>query len=82
MKYIHFLKVFHLCLENSTKQLISTKTLIIDNNTVDKLKVKLQLLDLSLKEQAKHKQNIIQNIFYKNAELLKLNYSHANNIIA
>ena len=36
-----------------------------DNNTVDKLKVKLQFLEkenLSLKEEAKRKQNIIQSI--------------------
>ena len=53
-----------------------------DNNPVDKLKVKLQLLekeDLSLKEEAKHKQNIIQSIFDQNAQLLKLNNYYVNN---
>ena len=55
-----------------------------DNNTLDKLKVKLQLLEkenLSLKEEAKHKQNIIQSILDQNAELLKLNNSYVNNSI-
>ena len=44
-----------------------------DNNAVDKLKVKLQFLEkenLSLKEEAKRKQNIIQSILDQNAELL------------
>ena len=43
-----------------------------DNNTVDKLKVKLQFLEkenLSLKEEAKRKQNILQSILDQNAEL-------------
>ena len=56
-----------------------------DNNTVDKLKVKLQFLEkenLSLKEEAKRKQNIIQSILDQNAELLKLNNSYVNNIIS
>ena len=56
-----------------------------DNNTLDKLKVKLQLLEkenLSLKEEAKHKQNIIQSILDQNAELLKLNNSYVNNSIS
>ena len=53
-----------------------------DNNTVDKLKVKLQFLEkenLSLKEEAKRKQNIIQSILDQNVELLKLNNSYVNN---
>ena len=44
-----------------------------DNNTVDKLKVELQFLEkenLSLKEEAKRKQNIIQSILDQNTELL------------
>ena len=56
-----------------------------DNNTVDKLKVKLQFLEegnLSLKEEAKCKQNIIQSILDQNAEFLKLNNSYVNNIIS
>ena len=56
-----------------------------DNNTVDKLKVKLQFLEkenLSLKEEAKRKQNIIQSILDQNAELLKLNNSYLNNSIS
>ena len=56
-----------------------------DNNTVDKLKVKLQFLEkenLSLKEEAKRKQNIIQSILDQNAELLKLNNSNVNNSIS
>ena len=55
-----------------------------DNNTVDKLKVKLQFLEkenLSLKEEPKRKQNTIQNILDQNAELLKLNNSYVNNSI-
>ena len=56
-----------------------------DNNTVDKLKVKLQFLEkenLLLKEEAKRKQNIIRSILDQNAELLKLNNSYVNNIIS
>ena len=56
-----------------------------DNNTVDELKVKLQFLkkkNLSLREEAKRKQNIIQNILDQNAELLKLNNSYVNNSIS
>ena len=56
-----------------------------DNNTVDKLKVKLQFLEeenLSLKEEAKRKQNIIQSILDQNAKLLKLNNSYVNNSIS
>ena len=56
-----------------------------DNNAVDKLKVKLQFLEkenLSLKEEAKRKQNIIRSILDQNAELLKLNNSYVNNIIS
>ena len=56
-----------------------------DNNTVDKLKVKLQFLEkenLSLKEEAKRKQNIIQSILDQNSELLKLNNSYVNNSIS
>ena len=44
-----------------------------DNNIADKFNVKLQLLEkenLSLKEKAKRKQNIIQSILDQNAELL------------
>ena len=55
------------------------------NNTVDKLKAKLQFLEkenLSLKEEAKHKQNIIQSILDQNVELLKLNNSYVNNSIS
>ena len=43
-----------------------------DNNTVDKLKVKLQFLEkenLSLKEEAKRKQNILPSILDQNAVL-------------
>ena len=53
-----------------------------DNNTVDKLTVKLQFLEkenLSLKEEVKRKQNIIQSILDQNAVLLKLNNSYVNN---
>ena len=56
-----------------------------DNNAVDKLKVKLQFLEkenLSLKEEAKRKQNIIQSILDQNAKLLKLNNSYVNNSIS
>ena len=56
-----------------------------DNNAVDKLKVKLQFLEkenLSLKEEAKRKQNIIQSILDQNAELLKLNNPDVNNSIS
>ena len=56
-----------------------------DNNAVDKLKVKLQFLEkenLSLKEEAKRKQNIIQSILDQNAELLKLSNSYVNNSIS
>ena len=56
-----------------------------DNNAVDKLKVKLQFLEkenLSLKEEAKRKQNIIQSILDQNAELLKLNNSYVNNSVS
>ena len=56
-----------------------------DNNTVDKLKAKLQFLEkenLSLKEEAKRKPNIIQSILNQNAELSKLNNSCVNNIIS
>ena len=55
-----------------------------DKNTIDKLKVKLQFLEkenLSLKEEAKHKENIIQSILNQNVELLKLNNSYVNNSI-
>ena len=55
-----------------------------DNNIADKFNVKLQLLEkenLSLKEKAKRKQNIIQSILDQNAKLLKLNNSCVNNII-
>ena len=55
-----------------------------DKNTIDKFKVKLQFLEkenLSLKEEAKHKENIIQSILDQNAELLKLNNSYVNNSI-
>ena len=53
-----------------------------DNTTVEKLQVKLKFLEkenLSLKVEAKHKQNIIQSILNQNAELLKLNNSYLNN---
>ena len=56
-----------------------------DNNAVDKIKVKLQFLEkenLSLKEEAKRKQNIIQSILDQNAKLLKLNNSYVNNSIS
>ena len=56
-----------------------------DNNTVDKLKVKLQVLEkenLSLKEEAKRKQNIIRSIVDQNVELLKANNSYVNNSIS
>ena len=46
-----------------------------DNNTVDKLKVKLQFLEnenLSLKEEAKRKQNIMQSILDQNAEIIPI----------
>ena len=55
-----------------------------DNNTVDELQVKLQFLEkenLSLKEEAKHKQNIIQSILNQTAELLKLNNTSVNNSV-
>ena len=53
-----------------------------NNSTVDELQVKLQFLEkenVSLKEEAKHKQNIIQSILNQNAEHLKLNNSYLNN---
>ena len=56
-----------------------------DNNTVDKLKVKLQFLEkenLSLKAEAKRKQNIIQSILDQNTELLKLDNSYVNNSVS
>ena len=56
-----------------------------DSNTVDKLKVKQQFLEkenLSLKEEAKRKQNIIQSILDQNGELLRLNNSYVSNSIS
>ena len=56
-----------------------------DNNNVDELQVKLQFLEkenLSLKEEAKHKQNIIQSILNQTAELLKLNNTSVNNSVS
>ena len=56
-----------------------------ENNAVDELKVKLQLLEkenLSLKEEVKHKQNIFQSILDQNAELIKQNNSYVNNSIS
>ena len=53
-----------------------------DNNAVDELQIKLKFLEeekLLLKEEAKHKQNMIQSILNQNAELLKLNNSYLNN---
>ena len=56
-----------------------------DNNTVDELLVKLQFFEkknLSFKEEAKRKQNVIQSILNQNTELLKLNETSVNNSIS
>ena len=86
MKYTHHDKISHLCWKNSTKQLNENINICPkDNKTFDELKVKLEFLEkenLSLKEKAKRKQNIIQSILDQNAELLKLNNSYGNNIIS
>ena len=86
MKYTHHDKISHLCWKNSTKQLNENINICPkDNKTFAELKVKLEFLEkenLSLKEKAKRKQNIIQSILDQNAELLKLNNSYGNNIIS
>ena len=86
MKYTHHDKISHLCWKNSSKQLNENINICPkDNKTFDELKVKLEFLEkenLSLKEKAKRKQNIIQSILDQNAELLKLNNSYGNNIIS
>ena len=86
MKYTHLDKIFHLCWKNPTKQVNENINICPkDNKTFDELKVKLEFLEkenLSLKEKAKRKQNIIQSILDQNAELLKLNNSYVNNSIS
>ena len=86
MKYTHLDKIFHLCWKNPTKQVNENINICPkDNKTFDELKVKLEFLEkenLSLKEKARRKQNIIQSILDQNAELLKLNNSYVNNIIS
>ena len=64
MKYIHLDKIFHFYRKNNqTIRLIENDNVCRkDNNTVHELQVKQQFLEkenLSLKEEAKHKRNMI-----------------------